>query len=275
MDNRYIEIIEKNANEILKEFDYPDEPIRDDIFKILRKKGVIIFFPMEAEKDLDGFHVDRVINGKIVPFVYINSYKYFDKCIFCAAHELGHIYEIEKRVLEAYPEVDMTDEFCDEIMNRFAAELLMPKNRCHEILNKNIKKIKTEKLSEIDIMNIVVSFMDYFFTPYKAVILRLYEIGFLNELGKEHFYNYSDSIIESYISKGNYIRPRQKNNICQMDDLEEIIRTVKNNTIVSASAIQKLCEDFNINLDEEVTDYYNNSALNQPKTNLLNQGGKE
>ena len=55
----YVVIIKKRVNEILNEFNYRESVIRDDIFKLLRKKSRVIFYPLEEEKDLDGFHIMR------------------------------------------------------------------------------------------------------------------------------------------------------------------------------------------------------------------------
>lgn len=125
MKKSYIDAIKKASEAIISKYSFSDEPVRDNIFKILRDKGVVIFYPMEEEEDLDGFHVDRTVNGEKTAFVYINTAKYFDKCIFCAAHELGHICEIEKIIESDIGETVPGDQV-DDIMNRFAAELLMP-----------------------------------------------------------------------------------------------------------------------------------------------------
>ena len=277
MNDEQIKKIRELADEVLSKYNYTEEPIRDDIFKILRKNGIVLFFPLESEENLDGFHVDRVINGRIVPFVFINSHKYYDKCIFCAAHELGHIYAIEKSVIDTSSGVRIDDELCDEIMNRFAAELLMPEERFRKELIHYLddNKILLDRVKEQDVMELIVTLMDYFFTPYKAVVLRLYEIGFFTEKGKNHYIDYPPLVIESYIAKGNYLRPRQKNEVRQMSDLDELIREVRNNTIVSERKIKKICEDFEIILDAEVSDYLQESALNLSDPSLINQGGME
>ena len=151
MDNKWVEIIKQRANEIRNEHSYPDEPIRDDIFKILRKRGILVFYPLSEEKDLDGFHIDRIIKGEIVPFVFINTSNYWDKCIFCAAHELGHIYQIENDIKTNFPGTEINNSVCDEIMNRFAAELLMPKEKFVLVFEKLFSKYISDRGGILDI----------------------------------------------------------------------------------------------------------------------------
>lgn len=72
-------------------------------------------------------------------FVFINSAKKTEKQIFIAAHELGHLFKIINKIDKQDLE-DGEDE--EDVVNRFAAELLMP-----ELIFK--QKIN-EKLSEMD-----------------------------------------------------------------------------------------------------------------------------
>ena len=65
LKNEFVQIIERRKNEILKELNYSEEVIRDDIFKLLRQKSKIIFYPLEEELDLDGFHIEK--SGQHLP----------------------------------------------------------------------------------------------------------------------------------------------------------------------------------------------------------------
>ena len=276
MDNEWIRIIKRKADEVHSRYSYPDEPIRDNIFKILRTEGVVvILFPLDDEQDLNGFHVDRVMNDKIVPFVYINTSNYWDKCIFCAAHELGHIIKIEKYIKEEYPDALIDDKKCDEIMNRFAAELLMPEGTFkEEVANFFVKRgLNVKDITDQDIVRLAIELVDFFFVPYKAVILRLYEIEFLSEKGMEHYIGYGNAVIESFIAEGDYIRPRLKNRFKQIDKLEEIIAKTQNKSFLSDEKIKKLCEDFDITISEQVEEYLEHSADNKLANELYNAGG--
>lgn len=278
MKDSWIDIIKRKAEEVIEEYSHPEEPIRDDIFKILRSKGVLIFYPLRDEKDLDGFHVDRVMDGRITPFVYINSANYIDKCIFCAAHELGHINAIENDIIKEYPDEKINDEQCDGIMNRFAAELLMPESKIKkeignfiESITKNNKKL--DDITDQDIVKLLIRLMDYFFVPYKSVVKRLYEVGFLTKRGKEHYIEYDAAVIELFISEGNYIRPRQITELRQMDNLEDIVRKTQKRTSVSEMRIKQLCVDFGIVLSDDAEQYIDNSANVKLTTEFIDIGG--
>ena len=275
MKNEWIRIIKDKADEVRNLYSYPNEPIRDNIFKILRKEGVVVLFPLDEEKDLDGFHVNRVMEGEIVPFVYINTFNYWDKCIFCAAHELGHIKEIEKYIKEEFPDVKIDDNECDEVMNRFAAELLMPEDSFRNSVSRyfNDNKLNVKSITDQDIVKLAIELMDFYFVPYKAVIKRLYEISFLSEKGRNHFIEYNAAVIESYIAEGNYIRPRQKNIIKQIDKLEEIISRTQNKSSLSKEKVKKICNDFDITISEQVEEYLEQSAENKLTAELYNAGG--
>ena len=71
--------------------------IRDDVFSILEKKCTVLYFPLKDD-DIDGFHIERTINGQKKDFVFINSAKKTEKQIFIAAHELGHLFKIINKI---------------------------------------------------------------------------------------------------------------------------------------------------------------------------------
>ena len=54
--------------------------IRDDVFSILEKKCTVLYFPLKDD-DIDGFHIERTINGQKKDFVFINSAKKTEKQI--------------------------------------------------------------------------------------------------------------------------------------------------------------------------------------------------
>lgn len=275
MDDKWIDIIKNRAETIRSGSFNSDEPIRDNIFKLLRDKSVLVFYPLEDEKDLDGFHVDRVIDGQIKPFVYINTANYWDKCIFCAAHELGHVYRIETCIKESCPDSVINDAECDEIMNRFAAELLMPetkfKSKFSDVASRIFNK-KDKGIKEQDILRIAIELMDFFFVPYKAVIKRLNEIGFLTDLGVQHYIEYNDLVIKFFIADGDFIRPNQITNLKQFDNLEDLIRKTQNKSSLNTKAIDVLCRSFDISFTDKVDELIEQTSQNILNENLYNTG---
>lgn len=112
-------------------------------------------------------------------FVCINSELPMCKQIFAAAHELYHIFcyaeDVDPRIIREGSVLDSrtADEAAktqeDREANAFAALLLMP----DLILNEQITLCGISKSALTS--DEVLTLMDFFAIPYKAVILRLYE----------------------------------------------------------------------------------------------------
>lgn len=253
LKKEYITIIEKRVQEILEELDYHDKVIRDDIFKLLRKKSLVLFYPLDEEQDLDGFHIVKFVKDRPTAFVYINSAKNFEKCIFCAAHELGHIYELEKDIEKEFSDAQLSMRDVDDIMNRFAAELLMPykefRDNFYRFLNKYCKDIKQLKLG--DLLKVIVALMDYFYVPYKSVVRRLREIDFFTESGLNKFERIekeSPELINRYIYEGKYTRLRHPSRIKSFEDLPQYLDYAQADNIISQRKADEIREAFDIDL---------------------------
>lgn len=260
LKKEYIDIIVKRKDEILAGFNYKEIVVRDEIFKLLRQKSRILFYPLDEELDLDGFHIERCVNGKMEAFVYINTAKNFEKNIFCAAHELGHIYEVEKNIQRTFPDVHLTNKEVDVIMNRFAAELLMPHlHFCNEFQSR-LSAVCGDKegLKVSDLLTIIVSLMDYYYVPYKAVVWRLWEIGFLTEIGRDKFAKIEENdadIIDMYIYEGKYTRLRNPSRIKSFENLPEYLSFAEQNGVYAMRKINQMRDDFEITIsvsDEKI-----------------------
>ena len=154
-----------------------NELIRDDIFPLLDKNCTVIYYPMKNEKN-NGFHKDYIVDKTVEHFVYINTAQHKEKQIFTAAHELGHIWEIPKLI-----DKNCNIELEERIVNRFASELLMPQKPFIVFVKKELEKYLTDGtlVKGIDLLKVITSTMNRFFTSYKSVIYRFYEIGMLDD----------------------------------------------------------------------------------------------
>lgn len=175
-----------------------NDAIRDNIFSILEDKCVVIYYPLENEKNR-GFHIKKIVNNKLEDFVYINTAKPMAEQIFAAAHELGHIFEVSNKVWEKLGYSDpLKEEDEENITNRFAAELLMPSDVFREFfvvcLNKLEKKDGKVKLN--DFISIMVMQMNAFMVPYEAVRRRLVEIGLIRKSTADFLVVKEDKILE-------------------------------------------------------------------------------
>jgi len=93
-------INEKRESQILKT-KFPNQLLREDVLDLLDMYCTVIYYPLENESN-NGFHITGIPhkNGEEQHFVYINTSQTIEKQIFTAAHELGHIWEVDSYVLE-------------------------------------------------------------------------------------------------------------------------------------------------------------------------------
>ena len=178
-----------------------DVPIRDYVFNILDQFCTVVYYPLRNEGN-NGFHIKDMpfANGTTQDFVFINTSQTIEKQVFTAAHELGHIWEIDDYVLE---EMNLQEpgDVREKIINRFAATLLMPNELFIKVLVKEVKKVRNKEgeISAVDLIKLIVLLMNHFLVPKKAVVLRLVELGFVDE--NEATFLIEDSSVEELIQK--------------------------------------------------------------------------
>lgn len=283
LDKRCVIEIQKECTRIKKELGIEEEIIGEEIFEYLRKRSKIIFFPLAEEPDLDGFHTKRIVNGKLVEFIFINTSKNIEKCIFCAAHELGHLFQIEKEVKKNYDDIELSQETIDEIMNRFAAELLMPTQLFRSELNKklaNNSDWSTKKqINLYNLLEIVIYLMDKFYVPYKAVVYRMNEVGFLTSDAieiLEYINKEKSEIINSIIYKGKYVRLHNPYNIKSFEDLPELLKRADIDGSINLSLRDYIKREFEINnvASDEDIDEITMSILDTNKINKAFDSGE-
>ena len=67
----------------------------------------------------------KPLNGKLEQFVFINTMKAVQEQTWTAAYELGHVWKVDSYIRES---LDQDDFDSEDLVNRFAAELLLPKD---------------------------------------------------------------------------------------------------------------------------------------------------
>jgi Zn-dependent peptidase ImmA (M78 family) len=155
--------------------------VQDDIFRIIKNiPGLqIIKFPVEDE-NLTAF----TIHKKDI-FMFINTNLPLEKQIFGAAHELYHVLFGDNNAAKEEVLKDIEKPFngnIDEMKaNSFAACFLVPKHQLEQAIYS--LKIDVKNIESID----VIKLMDVFAVPFKAMILRLHEIGVLETTDAERF----------------------------------------------------------------------------------------
>lgn len=182
----YLPIIKQEVQAIRRQYNLSEKaPIGDYIFTILKNECILVEWPEDEQTDLDGFSTQKVINGQLETVVYINSIKNKEKQNFCAAHELGHRHQLEVQIKDEFPDDVFTSSIIEDIMNRFAAELMMPESD----FRRRGKKLYQQCLSIRDgkriihvkkLIEVVIQLMDFYYVPYKAVVLRMQEVGIIS-----------------------------------------------------------------------------------------------
>ncbi len=166
---------------------FPIPCLRDDVFEVLNRYCTVIYYPSEDSSNR-GFHVKEYLihNGKEQNFVFINTSQTLEKQVFTAAHELGHIWQIDKDILQEFPRLiganADNDDLAEAVINRFAAELLMPEELFCSSVSSDIRQVVADnhdgilKIDLKDALRIVVKRMDQFRAPSGAVVRRLFEL---------------------------------------------------------------------------------------------------
>lgn len=185
--DKYLKYIRDEVSRIRKDYKLnADAPIGDYIFNILEKECILMEWSESKQLDLDGLSTEKVVNGRLETIVYINSAKSKEKQNFCAAHELGHRHKLDRLIRDDFPDDVILHDDIEDIMNRFAAELMMPeadfRRRSYTYCKAYQQTIKKKKvISFKNILVMTVQLMNFYYMPYKAVVLRFGEIDFFSD----------------------------------------------------------------------------------------------
>lgn len=242
-----------------------DSLIKDSIFSILEGKCTVLYYPQNNEEN-DGCHVKRIVNGKIENFVYINTHKSIEKQVFTAAHELGHILELDEYLKNNSS--DYEEKLTEEYMNRFAAELLCPFELFNTKVNENFQKFTKENIITVDnIIKFSLYLMDYFLIPFKTVIRRFYEIGFFSKETAEEIISDTKILeeINSYIKNLGYKRLGIKTDKKSINDFPELLNKVEKNNIFNKSKLDAIRDKMDIPVINS-EEFQNTIKITKPKS---------
>jgi Zn-dependent peptidase ImmA (M78 family) len=188
----------------LEEFHKLNDVIGAQIFSILEKEGIVLYYPLE---DLRVWGFSETIQGK--SFVCINTSLSYDKQVFVAAHELYHLWfdkSGEIIISTNSIEPDAIDEV--ELMaNRFAAEFLVSE----ELLRQEIDLFNISK-ENLDIKNIV-KVANHFVVPYRTMVKRFNEIGMCTQKQYEHLLSCTETQITIWENRIGISIPTRKESI--------------------------------------------------------------
>lgn len=247
---RLVEQIPTVIEKIRKDYVLNNMIIRDDIFGILEKHCTVVYYPIEDEINC-GFHTERYVNGKLEDFVYINTAKTIAEQVFAAAHELGHVWGVGSQVWELAGEQDELESNVEEkIINRFAAELLMPTKEFRKTFLAHMKKLNYDdnKLKLIDLIRVMVLQMNDYMVPYESVRRRVVETKIISQKVGDELSNIQNIIlplVNEFSKDQNTILDRvtAKKTI---PGLRDLLETAEKKGELSIYTINKIKRDFDI-----------------------------
>ena len=224
--------------------------IKDDIFGILEKHCTVVYYPIENEINC-GFHTKRFVKDKLEDFVYINTAKTIAEQVFAAAHELGHVWGVATQVWELAGEQGTLESKTEErIINRFAAELLMPTKEFRKTFLAHMEKLglDTNKLRLVDLIRIMVLQMNDYMVPYESVRRRVVETKIITqELGEALLKNEEAilPLVNAFSKDQNTMLDRvtAKKTI---PGLRNLLETAEKSGELSIYTINKIKRDFDI-----------------------------
>lgn len=183
LTEKQIEEVKLLADDTRKAFGvYGDVPIANDIFMLLEKKDIILCqYPFESSGQS---HMDANItwfetNFGPLTFIGLNTALYFDEQIFALAHE---IYHYTTKSGKAYnTDTDEEDKLTEKKADRFAAELLLPREALRTNVISQFKTTNLNQVSDLRILRFIARLQNEWWLPYRSLVLRLQEEGYINQ----------------------------------------------------------------------------------------------
>ena len=175
-DPSVIKELEAKSRGKLAELNKTGRIIGEEIFKIVEQNAMLIQYPIEDD-ELCGFVCKK--DNHI--FAFVNSAISLEKQIFAAAHELYHIWYDNKalasgEMVKNYMLEAFERNGSESKANRFAAMFLVQQ----QLIRAELDNWSITTAEQIDLSHIV-KLMDLFGVPYKTIVRRLFEIGFIGQ----------------------------------------------------------------------------------------------
>lgn len=267
-----ITILSYDVEEIIKGFidqkfkeeklrdEFPNPLLRDDVLNILDKYCTLVYYPLEGGDRNNGFRLKDIplADGTLQNFVFINTAQRMEKQVFTAAHELGHIWNVEEYVISEMKKLekkfDDTPENREQIVNRFAAVLLIPENEFKIAAHIGLRELGNEKNKSItyaNLLKLIVVLMNQFFAPMKSIALRLVEFRFfsidavnkllgMDDIPQEEIDDYVDNLITEL----GFNERLKASNKKWIEGLPEKLEIAEKNNLVSKEKIKLMREKF-------------------------------
>lgn len=257
-NEQVVSVIQKLITSKKKEKGIVNKVIRDDVFAILKAECVVLYYALE-DSGVEGCHMIKPVNGKMEQFVFINTTKAVQEQTWTAAHELGHVWKVDFYVKKKLKQNDLDSE---DLVNRFAAELLLPEDIFIKEVDNRLDEygFKGSRMSAEMMVRLVTYLMNYFCTPYKAIIRRFIELGYIKESAEQQYLDGFEEQWDLYkrlIVENQYTRLETVNKAYSMSNVEQDIILLEENAVHSEKKIARLRELFHLERTEAGEESYN------------------
>lgn len=180
---------------------FPNTLLREDVLDLLDRFCTVVYYPLTNEEN-NGFHITGVpfVDGSKNSFVFINTAQTVEKQVFTAAHELGHIWNVDEFVINDLG-LKGSPELREMIINRFAAVLLIPEKAFDSSVAAGFKEYGNpdRTITVFNLLKVIVILMNQFFVPMKAIVLRLVELNyFLPDVADDLLGNAAFALVRLY-----------------------------------------------------------------------------
>lgn len=257
-NDQVVSVIQEFIASQRKEKGIVNEIIREDVFDILGTECTVLYYALEDD-GVEGCHVIKPVNGKMEQFVFINTTKAVQEQTWTAAHELGHVWKVDAYVKDKLNPHDLNSE---HLVNRFAAELLLPEDIFIKELDDKLREYdyKGPKMSAEMMVRLVTYLMNYFCTPYKAIIRRFIELEYIDENAEGQFlkgFEEEKNLYERLIVENQYTRLETINRANSMGSIEQDINLLEENEVYSEQKVDRLRKMFHLERTEVRKESYN------------------
>lgn len=230
--------------------------LREEVLDLLDRYCTVVYYPVDDTGN-NGFRLKRMpfADGTRQDFVFINTAQTLEKQVFTAAHELGHIWNVDEVVIKEHNLEDTTD-MREHIINRFAAILLMPDDKFGISVRAGLKEYGEQgkkTITYVNLLRMIVGLVNHFFAPMKAVVLRLVELKFFREDVAKVLLGYDDITAEVFAERihelcvecgyTNLLNPSRKKYI---EGLAQKLDIAERNNLVSPNKIRVMREKFGL-----------------------------
>lgn len=245
MDDAIVYEIQRIIKQKEQELKISYDDVRTDVFSILKRENcVILYYPIEDT--CAGCHVERTINSKKIQCIFINTIDKIERQRFTAAHELGHMWHVDDLVEQNICDLHIARE---DIINRFAAELLMPQEKFRKELKNYINYNDfSSKISHNKLLDLITYLMNVFFTPYKSVLKRLMEFKCISKDTYDCMCEYNNSEkLECILKEKQYVQFTINNKESKMmGDLPALLEKAFQNELINKTKLEAIKLQFDI-----------------------------